>query len=255
MFIHNIDPVLLSLGSLQIRYYGLVYFLGFVFLYFFLRYQARKGLIKNLTEEKVETLILYAFIGLMIGARLFTFVFYYPQALLADPLVLFKIWQGGMSFHGGLVGVVVAGYLFSKKHNVKFYSLADLIVIPAAIIVFFGRIANFINAELPGTVTDFALCVEYPNHPIQGCRHPYVIYEGLKNLFIGIGLYFVYKSKVFKEGVVFWGFIFLYALLRFFIDFLREEPLFLGISMGQFLSVTFIIVSVYYLYNYNGLKR
>ncbi len=243
------------MGSLEIRYYGLVYFLGFLFIYFFLRYYAKKGLIKNLTEEKVDTFIIYGFLGLLIGARLFTFLFYYPQTFLYDPLVLFKLWQGGMSFHGGLVGVVVAGYLFSKKHNINFYSLADLIVIPSAIIVFFGRIANFLNAELPGKVTTTVLCVEYPNHDISGCRHPYVLYEGFKNLILGIVLYFFYQTKKFKEGVIFWSFIFLYAFLRFFIDFLREEPTWLGISMGQFLSVTFIIVSLYFLFSYKKLKR
>ncbi|MFT4261563.1 MAG: prolipoprotein diacylglyceryl transferase [Candidatus Woesearchaeota archaeon] len=246
MFIHNINPVLFELGPLEIRYYGLVYFLGFLFLFYFLKRQINKNKIKNFDEEKLDIFIVYLLVGMLIGSRIFVYLFWYPQALLQDPLILFKLWLGGMSFHGGLFGAIIAGYLFSKKYNVSFYKLADLTVIPASLFLFFGRIANFINAELVGTVTNKSWCVVFPGY--DDCRHPYQIYEGLKNLGLFFGLLYAQTKKL-PSGLMFWGFVFFYNFLRFFIDFFRYEPTLL-ISMGQLISLIFVVVSSYFLVGY-----
>ena len=219
MFIHNIDPVLFSIAGLQIRYYGLVYFLGFIFLYFYLKRMSEQGKIKNFSAEKLDAFLVYMLLGMLIGSRIFVYVFWYPQLLAQDPLILFKIWQGGMSFHGGLTGAIIAGYLFSKKYNVNFYTLADYTTIPAALFLFLGRIANFINAELVGTITDKPWCTVFPGY--DGCRHPYQIYEGLKNLGLFFGLLYA-STKNLPKGLMFFSFIFLYNFLRFFIDFFRD---------------------------------
>ncbi len=245
MFVHNIDPVLLSIGPLEIRYYGLVYVLGFILIYFFLKHFIKKGYLQ-FNEEKLDMLMIYSGVGMLLGARIFTYLFWHPEVLVANPLRLFAIWEGGMSFHGGLFGAAIGGLLFSKKYKVGFYKFADLMVIPAGLLLFLGRIANFINGELPGTRSDVSWCVVFPN--FEGCRHPYQIYEGLKNLGLSIILFVTFLSNRFREGVLFWSFILLYSSFRFFIDFLRDEPsVLLGISMGQWLSVVFFAVSVYYL--------
>lgn len=245
MFVHNLDPVLFSILGLEIRYYGLVYFLGFIFLYYFLKKNLSK--VPNFNEEKLDTLIVYLLVGMLIGSRIFVYFFWYPHLLLQDPLILFKVWLGGMSFHGGMFGSIIAGYLFSRKYNVEFYKLADLVVIPSALFLFLGRITNFINAELVGTLTDKSWCVVFPNH--EGCRHPYQLYEGTKNLFLFFGLIYLHIKKNLPSGLLFWGFIFSYNFLRFFIDFFRFEPSFI-ISVGQLLCLIFASISLYFLYGY-----
>ena len=115
MFIHNINPVLVSLGPLEIRYYGIVYAVGFLVAYFLLRWVAKNNKIPNLNLERADIFTIYLVIGAIVGARLLLFVFYSPSTFITDPLEIFKIWNGGMSFHGGLIGAVVAGLFFSKK--------------------------------------------------------------------------------------------------------------------------------------------
>jgi phosphatidylglycerol---prolipoprotein diacylglyceryl transferase len=246
MYIHNIDPVLFSIGPLEIRYYGLVYFLGFLFLFYFLKHQTKKNHIKNFDEEKLDLFVVYLLVGMLIGSRIFVYFFWYPNLLLQDPLILFKLWLGGMSFHGGMFGAIIAGYIFSKKHNVSFYKLADLVVVPSALFLFLGRIANFINAELVGTLSNKSWCTVFPGY--DGCRHPYQIYEGLKNLGLFFGLLWMQTKKL-PAGLMFWSFIFAYNFLRFFIDFFRYEPSFY-ISTGQLLSIIFVIISAYFLFGY-----
>ena len=245
MINHNINPVLLELGPLEIRYYGLVYFLGFLFTYYFLKSQIKQKTL-NITEQQLENFIIYALIGMLIGSRLFTFLIYNPALFLNDPLIIFKIWQGGMAFHGSLTGLIIAGIIFAKKNNIKFYDLADLVVIPAALFLFLGRIANYINAELPGIKTTVSWCVNFPGH--EDCRHPYQIYEGLKNLGLFIAMMYLHLKKKLKPGIMFWGFILAYNSLRFIIDFLRDEARII-ISIGQTLSLIYVALSIYFLYH------
>ncbi|HHE36380.1 MAG TPA: prolipoprotein diacylglyceryl transferase [Candidatus Woesearchaeota archaeon] len=244
MFFHNINPVLGTIGPLEIRYYGLVYALGFLVTYFLLRWAAKKKKIKNLTPSRADTLIIYLILGAIIGARLFLFIFYHPIELIRKPFEVLMLWHGGMSFHGGIIGVVIAGLLFCKKHKISFYELADLLVIPAAFFLFLGRIANFINGELVGIRTSVPWCVVFKDY--EGCRHPSQIYEALKNLLIFFVLLFLYTKKSLKkklgQGIIFWSFVIMYGMLRFVVTFWREDPRFLGLSIGQYLCLLMIII-------------
>jgi phosphatidylglycerol:prolipoprotein diacylglycerol transferase len=252
MFIHNIDPVLVNIGPLAIRYYGLVYVVGFLIAYFVLRWAAINKKVKNLTKERVDTLLLYIIIGTIVGARVLEFVFYNPSIFWTNPLEVLYVWHGGMSFHGGLIGIAVATWLFCRKYKVKFYDLADLLAIPAAFIFFLGRIANFINAELVGNVTNVSWGVnfnnEYDAFGNRVFRHPVQIYESLKNLLIFFILLFVSRSKKFAKGFIFWLFVLLYGILRFITNFWRDEPRFLGITMGQYLSLAMVVLALIFLY-------
>jgi phosphatidylglycerol:prolipoprotein diacylglycerol transferase len=244
MFIHNINPTLLQLGPLEIRYYGLVYVLGFIATFFYLNYMVNKKKIK-LSQDQLHDLLFYLIIGVILGGRLFYILFYNLKYYLSNPLEIFAIWNGGMSFHGALISLVIVLYIFSKKEKIKFYTLADMIVIPAAIFLFFGRIANFINGELYGHITNVSWAVKFQNVP--GYRHPSQIYEALKNL----AIFFILSSQLNKHrkpGFLFWQFIFFYGLFRFFIEFFRFSPnYYLGLSVGQYLCILMIIPSSYIL--------
>lgn len=246
MIYHNINPVLLNIGPLEIRYYGLVYVLGILFAYFVLKHFAKKGSIRNLSVAGLDDLLLYITIGLLAGGRIFHFVFYEPVILMSDPLELFRLWHGGMSFHGSLAGIVLGTLYFCRKYKVAFYDLADLLVIPASLMLFFGRIANFVNGELIGTVTNVSWCIKYQG--VTGCRHPSQIYEALKNLLIFFILLPVYRKRKLRSGTVFWLFVLLYGVLRFLVNFYRDDPRFLGISTGQYFSLGMAVVAGFFLY-------
>jgi phosphatidylglycerol---prolipoprotein diacylglyceryl transferase len=243
---YNIDPVLLRLGPISIYYYSLVYVFGLLFVYWLLYRKAKKKEIKNLTTAGVDDLVLYIAIGLIVGGRLMDFVFYRPMTLFSDPLELFKLWHGGMSFHGGLIGIMLGTWLFCRKHKVRFYDIADNLVIPAALILVFGRIANFINGELIGTVTKVPWCVNYPG--VEGCRHPSQFYEAGKNLVIFFVLLGVRAKKKLKSGVLFWLFVMMYGALRFLVNLFRDDPKYLGISTGQYLSLMMVAVAGVFLW-------
>ncbi|NOZ80125.1 MAG: prolipoprotein diacylglyceryl transferase [DPANN group archaeon] len=245
MFVYNLDPVLLHLGPLEIRYYGLVYALGLLFAYGFLNHLVKKGRIANLTQELLDVLILYLAGGLILGGRLGYFLFYARTRLVNDPLALFRVWEGGMSFHGALLGLMLVLWLFTRKYDVKFYAIADVLVIPTALGLFFGRIANFINGELIGTPTTVSWCIQYKG--VEGCRHPSQLYEAGKNLFIFFMLWYLYAKRRLKEGILFWTFVLAYGVLRFFVTFYREDPRVFGLSEGQILSALMAFVALYFL--------
>src|SRR3989344_7494538 len=146
MFTHSISPVLLNIGSFEIRYYGIIYALGFILAYFF---------IEKLRKEKqvdldTESYLFYILLGTLIGARIFYILFYNLPFYIKNPFEILALWHGGLSFHGGLLGAAIAAYLFSRKCNIKFLKLADITSIPLAFGLFLGRIGNFLNGELYG---------------------------------------------------------------------------------------------------------
>ena len=156
-----------------------------------------------------------------------------------------------MSYHGGLAGALVAGLVFSKKYKVKFEKMGDVVIIPALFFLAIGRIANFINGELPGKVTSVSWCVVFKGY--EGCRHPYVLYASIKNFVVfGIALYL--KKLKLKDGLVLWWSILLYNALRFFVDFYKDAPNLIGLHMGQFLCIAFIALSVYFIVRINKKK-
>ena len=185
--------------------------------------------------------------------------FYYLKNL---PEII-ALWHGGLSFHGGLLGAIVSGYLFSKKRKMDFLELADILVIPVALALALGRIGNFINAELYGRIADVPWCVDYSKNKFveglpSGCRHPSQIYESMKNLAIFSVLWFI-KDKKLPKGFMFWSFVTMYGLLRTLVEFFRQPDDQLGFifqyfTMGQLLSFPLFLVGLFMLWQLNKNK-
>ncbi len=242
MLTHNIDPVLLRMGPLQVRYYGLAYLIGFLLAYLALKRAVKKKELK-LTQKEVDDFLFYSVLGVILGGRVGYFLFYHPLQLLTRPDSFLYIWQGGMSFHGGFLGAILAAYLFCKKKNVSLLKLGDVLVMPAAIALGLGRIANFINGELVGTVTNVAWCFNFPG--FEGCRHPAQLYLALKNFAVAAALLPLKKVKA-RDGFLFWSFTALYGAGRFILEFWKEDPTLLGLSMGQYLSLAMALTGAYF---------
>ena len=245
MFYHNIDPVFLNLFGLEIRYYGLIWLLGFVIAYLFVRHLSKKRDMKIDADD----LFLWILIGVVLGGRLGYILFYNMGFYLANPLEVFAVWHGGMSFHGGLIGGIIAVVWFSKKKGLDALEIGDILMIPLAFGLFLGRIGNFINGELVGRVTDVSWCFNFQGY--EGCRHPSQLYESAKNLFIFGALWFL-KDKNLKKGTLFWCFIFMYGAIRSFIEFFRapdpQVGFIFGLTMGQILSSLMIIIGGFFLF-------
>jgi phosphatidylglycerol:prolipoprotein diacylglycerol transferase len=236
----SIDPTIVKLGPFQIRWYGVMYILAFMTSYFLVRYQIRKKRL-DIDAHVVNDLFLYLIIGLIVGARLGYIVFYNLAFYLSDPVKIFALWEGGMSFHGGFIGIFVSGFIFMRKRNTDFWQLADLVVVTAPIGLGLGRLGNFINAELYGRVTSqpwgmiFPLAGDLPRHPSQ-------LYEFfLEGVLLFLVLWFL-KDFHWRKGTLFCLFFFLYSIFRFFAEFFREPDPQLGLilsfmTMGQVLSV------------------
>ncbi|MBL7054596.1 prolipoprotein diacylglyceryl transferase [Candidatus Woesearchaeota archaeon] len=249
MFYHNINPVLFKIGIFEIRYYGLIFILGFLIGYLFLVYLAKERKL-NLTKDDISDLLLYLLIGIIAGARLFYILFYNLGFYLENPLEMFALWHGGLSFHGGLAGAVIAILLFCKKKKVSFYEIIDIVVIPVALGLAFGRIGNFLNGELYGRITNLPWAVKFKG--AEGFRHPSQLYESLKNLVIFSVLWFI-RNKKLPNGFLFWSFVTLYSVLRFFVEFVREPDPQLGfiifsMTMGQILSIITCSIGIYFLF-------
>lgn len=241
MFVHNINPTLLQIGSFEIRYYGLMYVIGFIFAYFIINFLAKRRKLK-LTKDDVADLLVYALVGLVVGARLFYILFYNLNFYLANPTEMFALWHGGLSFHGGLIGILAAGFIFCRKNKIHFYDLADVVVIPVGIALMLGRIANFINGELYGRITNLPWAVKFQN--ADGFRHPSQIYEALKNLVIFTTLWFLKDCRL-PRGFLFWLFVSMYGALRFFIEFVREpEAVYFSLSTGQWFCLPMALVGI-----------
>ncbi|MFH1063811.1 MAG: prolipoprotein diacylglyceryl transferase [Candidatus Woesearchaeota archaeon] len=247
-FVHNINPTLIDFGPVEIRYYGLVYLLGFLLVYLYFRYMINHKKLE-LDMEELYDLIFYLMMGVLIGSRVVHAVFWNPMYYLTQPWKIFFIWEGGMAFHGGLLGVIIATYLFSRKKyirkKVSFLRLGDILSIPATLALAIGRIANFINGELPGRVTDVPWCWYFPG--VDGCRHPQQLYSSAKRFLI-FGILLFLNRKRHKEGFIMWSMIFLTGIGRFIIDFYREDAMLLGLTAGQYLSLLMIIAGAYALF-------
>jgi len=241
----NIDPVFLRLGPLQFRWYGLMYLLGLTIAYFVIKSRAAARNIP-LTKEQLYDMLVYAAVGIFVGGRLgYTFFYnfsYYGQ----NPAKIIAVWEGGMSFHGGLLGTVVALWLFSKRRGIPALTVADLAAGTTPIGLFLGRIGNFINGELYGRITNVDWCMVFPTDGPE-CRHPSQLYEAaLEGGFLFVGLALINRQQP-PPGTVFWSFITGYGLCRLVIEFFREPDAHLGfifgpLSMGQLLSLPMILL-------------
>lgn len=239
----NIDPVALDLGVIQIRWYGLAYLAAFVIGWLLMRKLSASDK-KPIATKAIDDLVIWVTLGVILGGRLGYILFYNIGVVFYDPLAIFKIWQGGMSFHGGLIGVILASWFFCKKHDVPFLKLMDLLAIVAPIGLFFGRIANFINGELFGRMTNHSWGMIFPNggpYP----RHPSQLYEafleGILLFAIIISARFIWKDRL-AYGSLSGLFLFFYGLFRFTVEFFREPDGYIMIfSRGQFYSLPMIL--------------
>ncbi|HLC66058.1 MAG TPA: prolipoprotein diacylglyceryl transferase [Candidatus Nanoarchaeia archaeon] len=242
-FTSTIDPVLLQLGPLQIRYYGIAYVLGFLLMWWWLRRAANKGMIR-LTTQQIEDIVFWLMVGVVVGARLGHVLFWNLPYFLANPLKIFAVWEGGMAFHGGLIGIVLAGWLWCRKHSFSFYPIADILTVPVIFGLALGRFANFTNGELYGPITNVPWCVQFPG--VEGCRHPYQLYSACKRVLIGLVLLML-SHKHWKEGFLFWLLLAVLGAGRFFLDFLREDARWFGLSIGQYLSAAVFLIAAFIL--------
>jgi phosphatidylglycerol:prolipoprotein diacylglycerol transferase len=227
--LHNIDPFILRLGDgFGIRWYSIPYMLGMLFVYLSLVKAAKQKRIARLTPEISESFVLAAILAALVGARFFhVFVFEYDRYGF-DPLAWIAVWRGGLAFHGGLVGILLTVVWFSQKHGIPAYELTDRLAVPVAVALAFGRIANFINAEMYGTLYDGPFCVDYSQNqfmarPPEGCRHPTQLYECAKNIVLAVFLFTLRERVRPRPGVLTWSFIGLYGWIRFFLMYVREE--------------------------------
>lgn len=241
----QIDPVLFHLGPLAVRWYGLMYLLGFVASYFIIsRLAPRRQL--TLDSDAVSDLLFYIVLGVIGGGRLGYVLFYNFSYFLGHPLQIFAVWQGGMSFHGGLTGVVIATLIYCRRHAIAILPLADILVIAATIGLGLGRIGNFINGELWGRVTTLPWGMVFPAAGPQP-RHPSQLYEALlEGPIIFCLLYWLFARKV-RNGVVFFSFLIFYGVGRFVLEFFREPDqqigfLWGGATMGQILCLAMILL-------------
>jgi phosphatidylglycerol---prolipoprotein diacylglyceryl transferase len=247
----NIDPILIDLGIIRVSWYGLMYIFGFLASYLLVRYQMKRKDF-GVSKLEVENLYFYLILGLVIGARLGYVLFYNLKDYLADPLEIFAIWHGGMSFHGGLIGVLIVGILFSWKNRKSFWKIADLIIVTAPIGLGLGRIGNFINGELYGRVTQVPWGMIFPKGDSLP-RHPSQLYESaLEGGVLFLILWFL-KDKKLPTGGLLALFLSVYGVFRFFLEFFREPDPQLGFilgpfTMGQTLSALMIIGGIVLLF-------
>jgi len=251
MWVHNLDPVILEIFGFEIRYYGLVYVFGFL-LTWWLLHKYRERL--SLSKQEVEDCVFYIILGVLIGSRLFEVIFWNPGYYLSNPLKVFYIWEGGMAFHGGVIGIIFGLLYFVRKFKNSFWKLADVLVLSGTFALALGRIANFINGELWGTVTEVSWCVVFPN--VTGCRHPVTLY-GAIGRFVLFGWCLWLWKKGMKAGFVFWNFVFFIGLGRLLVDVFRENARYFYLSLGQWYSLVMIIVGGWFLWNYysNDIKK
>ena len=257
MFINNFDPVALQILSLEIRWYSLAYIFGIILGWVY----CKKRLIKDPHIKALfDDFITYLIIGVILGGRLGYALFYNLKYYLENPSEILMVWNGGMSFHGGLIGVIVASQLFSKKHNLNQFVFLDLVALSAPIGIFFGRIANFINSELIGRAADLPWSVQFVL--IDNIkRHPSQLYEAFFEgiiLFFLLG-YFFRKNYLQSPGKISSLFLIFYSLFRFFAEFFRAPDaqigyLVLNLTQGQLISIFFLVAGIVLFYLKNNEK-
>ena len=249
MYTHNLDPVLINFGFLAIRWYSLAYMLGII-AGWWLGKKIIVHILKNETlkfnVKEFDDLITYLVISIVIGGRLGYVVFYNLGYYIANPFDVIKIWQGGMSFHGALIGIIIGTYLYSRKKNVPIFFLLDTIACVSPIGIFFGRIANFINGELIGKVTTASWGIIFPAVDMLP-RHPSQLYEALlEGLVLFLILNYLVFSKKYKMGTCSYLFLICYGIFRIISEFFREPDVHIGyifnlFSMGTILSFFMIL--------------
>lgn len=251
-FVDNLNPVLIHLGPLQIHWYGVMYALSFIIGYYLICHLAQKRSVP-LDRDGVAELVSYLVAGVLFGGRLGYVLFYNLPYYLHHPTQIVAVWDGGMSFHGGLIGVNIAALIFSRKSGVRFLTLADLVVPVVPLGLFLGRLGNFINGELWGRPSNVSWAMIFPRAPLVGGimapRHPSQLYEAALEGLVLFTVLWTMARKPRPEGVLLGTFLTLYGLFRCFVEFFREPDPQLGliggvISMGQILSIPMILLGI-----------
>jgi len=249
MIVHNFNPIMIDLGLFQIRWYSIAYILGIIIAWMYAAKIIKLTAINKYNFEQIKTsqfddLVIYLIIGIILGGRLGYVIFYNFEYYSQNFFEIFKLWRGGMSFHGGLLGVIVSIIFFSKKTKTNFFKFADIVSCVAPIGLFLGRIANFINGELYGKISTLPWAIIFPNGG-NIARHPSQIYEAILEgiiLFILINYLALKKQLLFRAGYISGLFLVSYSILRIFSEIFREPDLHLGLffnyfSLGTVLSV------------------
>ena len=256
MIVHNFDPVLIDLGLFQIRWYSIAYILGIIIGWVYATKIIKLTTINKYNFEQIKTsqfddLVIYLIIGIILGGRLGYVIFYNFEYYSQNFFEIFKLWRGGMSFHGGLLGVIASIIFFSKKTKTNFFKFADIVSCVAPIGLFLGRIANFINGELYGKISTLPWAIIFP-HGGNVARHPSQIYEAILEgiiLFILINYLALKKQLLFKTSYISGFFLVLYSVLRILSEIFREPDIHLGLffnyfSLGTLLSMATLVIGL-----------
>ena len=249
MLVHpQFDPVAFQIGPVAVRWYGLMYLVAFAFVLFLGRWRIARGLTK-ITARDLDDLLFYCMLGTIVGGRVGYVVFYKASHYLAHPLDLVKVWEGGMSFHGGLIGVIVAMAFFARRRGFTFWQIADFgaPLVPTGLAA--GRIGNFINGELWGRASTVPWAMVFPQARDGIARHPSQLYEVFTEGLLLFILVWGYARKPRPDGAVSGVFLIGYGVARFCVEFTREPDDFLGLlalglSMGQWLSIPMIAFGI-----------
>lgn len=247
----QIDPVLIQVGPIAIRWYALAYIAGLLLGWRYVRHLA-KAPPRVASSDDVDDFLIWATVGVVLGGRLGYVLFYNVQYYLSDPWAALEVWRGGMSFHGGMLGVICAMALFCRRRQMPFFAFTDVIACATPIGLFLGRVANFINAELYGRPTEVAWAVVFPGGgPLP--RHPSQLYEAaLEGLVLFVVLYLLWRAEWVRRryGILSGAFLVGYAMARIFVEIFREPDehigyLAFGTTMGQWLSVPMLLLGLF----------
>lgn len=270
IYFHDIDPIALSLGPVQVHWYGIMYLLGFTAAWWLGRIRIRAGRLPGVDMNGFSDLLFYAMLGVVLGGRIGYMLFYATPEFLANPLILFKVWEGGMSFHGGLLGVLGTSWWWSRKQRLHFFDTMDFVAPLVPLGLFFGRIGNFIGAELWGKYTDGSWGVVFPSGlpaPLnqldpaalqaqfasgalnQYARHPSQLYEALLEGAVMFAVLWFYSAKPRARYAVSGLFALLYGLFRFLVEFVRmpDNGIYVAfgwLTRGQILSLPLIALGI-----------
>jgi phosphatidylglycerol:prolipoprotein diacylglycerol transferase len=241
------NPVMFQIGPVKAHWYGFMYALSFLLGYFYLKYSKRG---KKLHNNERDSFLIYIILGIVLGGRIGYILFYNLVYYLSNPLKIFAVWEGGMSFHGGLLGAALAITIFARRHKRKFLELGDIVTGFAPVGLFFAKIGNFINAELYGRVAN-SFCINFPSDPAN-CRYPSQLLEAFLEGIVLLFIVTLIGRKTRKTGVISASFLLFYGLFRITAEFFREPDSQIGylfgfITEGQLFSSMMVIAGIWLL--------
>jgi phosphatidylglycerol:prolipoprotein diacylglycerol transferase len=252
----QLSPIAFSVGPIAVRWYGIMYFLGYALGVYLARRRIRRGLVP-MTSAQLDSLVGYLIVGMLAGARVVYALVYEPGHYSSDPAEFFRIWHGGLSFHGAVIGMTMACVLFSRRHHIPVLAVTDTLALAGTPGLAFGRLGNFINGELYGRVTNVPWAMVFPNDPLHLPRHPSQLYEALcEGVLLSLLLWSLdHRARQggwYRPGLLSAAFLVGYGALRFGLEFTREPDVQLGLvlgpfSAGQLLCAVMIVAGVTWL--------